>query len=220
MSISRTTVLLAMAAGWGQPATAEALWPDYLRRPADSVGLLRAGAGSWLMPGPADKERGFFLHDIAANGQGRPAEPMGSPGLSGRWAPGAAQPSSLQADEPGDLIEGLNAIGPIRVSVDDYLALAVTAKPSASGVALPALDASRARGIDGGLQTVMDYAPSVDKPSAPTAASERRRRWALPTLPATQAGYLVMAVALTIVAAAGLRLARLTRRKTTRLVHT
>lgn len=187
MSLARTSLLAALLAGCVAGVSAEELLPGYVRQSVDQgpVGQLSLGPG--LAVRAADVAPAAYLAAAAAAGQA----------------------------EFYNLIDALNALGPIGVSVADYLALALPgpeSSRSSSSSGPPAVDASKARS-NWLPARLMDPAPLVRANPSAQAAPERARPWALPAAvsdPLTR--YLLAAAALAIIAGAGLRLAVLIRR--------
>ena len=188
MSLARTSLLAALMAGCVAGVSAEELLPGYVRQSVDQGPVAQLSLGSGLAVRAADVAPAAYLAAAAAAGQA----------------------------ELYNLIDALNALGPIGVSVADYLALALPGLDSSSSGSSssgpPAVDAGKAR--SNWLQArLMDPAPVVRPLPSAQAAPERARPWALPAAvgdPLTR--YLLAAAALAIIAGAGLRLAVLHRR--------
>lgn len=186
MSLARTSLLAALLAGCVAGVSAEELLPGYVRQSVDQGPVGQLSLGSGLAVRAADVAPAAYLAAAAAAGQA----------------------------ELYNLIDALNALGPIGVSVADYLALALPGLDSSSRSSSgpPAVDASKARS-NWLPARLMDPAPLVRANPSAQAAPERARPWALPAAvsdPLTR--YLLAAAALAIIAGAGLRLAVLIRR--------
>ena len=188
MSLARTSLLAALLAGCVAGVSAEELLPGYVRQSVDQGPVGQLSLGSGLAVRAADVAPAAYLAAAAAAGQA----------------------------ELYNLIDALNALGPIGVSVADYLALALpgldSSSSSRSSSGPPAVDASKARS-NWLPARLMDPAPLVRANPSAQAAPERARPWALPAAvsdPLTR--YLLAAAALAIIAGAGLRLAVLIRR--------
>lgn len=186
MSLARTSLLAALLAGCVAGVSAEELLPGYVRQSVDQGPVGQLSLGSGLAVRAADVAPAAYLAAAAAAGQA----------------------------ELYNLIDALNALGPIGVSVADYLALALPGLDSSSrsSSGAPAVDASKARS-NWLPARLMDPAPLVRANPSAQAAPERARPWALPAAvsdPLTR--YLLAAAALAIIAGAGLRLAVLIRR--------
>ena len=214
MSSSKISLLAALLASSGASVWAEELLPAYVRQSADTGPVAQRSLAAGLPARAADVEPADYLAQATAVTPGRAITLTGVALPSGRWAPGLASAAAAGQAEFYNLIDALNALGPIGVSVADYLALALPGlesnRDARSGP--PAGDASKARSHWRPAQAV-DSVPLATVVPTAKAAPERARPWALPAALSDQlTRYLLAAAALALLAGAGLRLAVLTRR--------
>ena len=214
MSLSKISLFAALLAGCGTGVSAEELLPAYVRQSADPGPVAQHSLAAGLSARAADVEPADYLAQAAAVAPGWVITLTGVALPSGRWSPSLAPATAAGQEEFYNLIDALNALGPIGVSVADYLALALPGLDSSSRSSSgpPAVDASKARS-NWLPARLMDPAPLVRANPSAQAAPERARPWALPAAvsdPLTR--YLLAAAALAIIAGAGLRLAVLIRR--------
>ena len=220
MSTSKKSLLAAVLVVCGTGVSAEELLPGFVRQTADTGPVSQVSLAAGLMVSVSDVEPAAYLAEAAAAAPGRAHAPTGVPLPSGRWSPTLAPAAAATAEQVDlyELIDTLNALGPIGVSVADYLALALPKLDTSPNVGSspPPAHASKA-GSYGLTKLQADSAPSVWAVPAARASKERAKSWALPPeVSELLTRVLVGAAALAILAGAGLRLAVMTRRRTRR----
>lgn len=213
MSLSRFTLLMAVLAGCGTGASAERLLPDYLRQTVEPSPVSQFSAAFGLNASSDDAEPANYLAEATAADNGRANAMAAVPLPSGRWLLSQAPAAADGQVEIQMLIEALNALGPIAVSVADYLALLAGPDISSAGSGSPPrVGAAKVHGTSLSSPPP-DPAPGFSATPAPTARVEQPGHWALsPAMSERLTRYLVGAAALAILLGAGLRLAVLTRR--------
>lgn len=214
MSISRFSLLMAVMAGCGTGVSAEQLLPDHLRQLTDPNAVSQASSVFTQTFMAAGGEPATYLDEATAAAPDLQNALAGAPLPSGRWSPTSASATVAGEAETSSLIEALSALGPIGVSVADYLALAVpgldTRSAGSSGPTPGEAVKPRSTGMPAPAEGL---APAVSSIQAHTAVAEPTERWALPTAASEEfTRYLLAAAALAILAGAGLRLLVLTRR--------
>ena len=216
--LAAVLAVLAVLAVCGPAAWAEELLPGHERQTVDRRLVPPFGKTPGLTEGIAQVEPVAYLARAAAAAPGRANALAGGRMATGQWSPDPASAAAAEQAERDALIETLNSLGPIGVSVADYLALArpdLDTRSDASGGPAPA-NASQVRSDP---QTAFLTASTPSARSVPTAgaAAEPTTSWSLPrdvSDPLTR--YLLGGAALAIVTGAVLRLAVLTRRSTPR----
>ena len=214
MSLSKISLFAALLAGCGTGVSAEELLPAYVRQSADPGPVAQHSLAAGLSARAADVEPADYLAQAAAVAPGWVITLTEVALPSGRWSPSLAPATAAGQEEFYNLIDALNALGPIGVSVADYLALARpgldNSRDTRSGP--PAGDASKARDHWRPAQFVVSVPLATVVPTA-KATPERAKPWALPAALSDQlTRYLMAAAALALLAGAGLRLAALKRR--------
>ena len=214
MSISRFGLLMAVMAGCGTGVSAEQLLPDHLRQLTDPNAVSQASSVFTQTFMAAGGEPATYLDEATAAAPDLQNALAGAPLPSGRWSPTSASASVAGEAETYSLIEALNALGPIGVSVADYLALAVPGLDTRSAGSSGPTPGEAVKPRSTGMPAPADgLAPAVSSIQAHTAVAEPTERWALPTAASEEfTRYLLAAAALAILAGAGLRLLVLTRR--------
>lgn len=214
MSISRFSLLMAVMAGCGTGVSAEQLLPDHLRQLTDPNAVSQASSVFTQTFMAAGGEPATYLDEATAAAPDLQNALAGAPLPSGRWSPTSASATVAGEAETSSLIEALNALGPIGVSVADYLALAVPGLDTRSaGSSGPTPGEAVKPRSTGWPAPAEGLAPAVSSIQAHTAVAEPTERWALPTAASEEfTRYLLAAAALAILAGAGLRLLVLTRR--------
>ena len=226
MSLSKISLLAALLAGCGTSVSAEELLPAYVRQSADTGPVAQRSLAAGLSARAADVEPADYLAQAAdvepadylaqavAVAPDRVIALTGVALPSGRWSPSLAPAAVAGQEEFYNLIDALNALGPIGVSVADYLALALPGLDNSRDIRSgpPPVDASRARDHWRPAQFVVSVPLATVAPTA-KAAPESAKPWALPAALSDQlTRYLMAAAALALLAGAGLRLAALKRR--------
>lgn len=217
MSLTRITLLMALLAGCGSGASAEQLLPHYLRQSLAPTAVSLTGTAFDLGASSGDAEPVNYLAEATAAAPGRAGALAGATVPSGRWALALAPDAADGQVAMRALVEALNALGPIGVSMADYLALTLAGPDisSAGSGNPPRVDAVKAPGTS--LPPSLTVQAPLSRPTpAPTASAEQAGLWALSSAMSERlTRYLVGAAALAILVGAGLRLVMQARRNAT-----
>lgn len=214
MSIQKVCWLAVIAAAWGPGAWAEDLLPDHVVQAIDTGPPAHASTARWWSVLAAHQEPIAYLAEAGAGPSSRArldapaARPVNPPPANDPVAPVA------DTDAPALLIEALAALGPMGVSISDYLAVALPGLPGqAAGSAEGS--AGRTRGAVATQGPVMNFLPTDAGNATPRPSTQAGSFWALPAgLTERLTRYLFLAAAAALGAGALLRVVQWTRRIT------
>lgn len=219
MSITKIGLMTLATAVWCPGAAAESLLPDHLVRAIEAGPQAHAGSARWLTAQVADRDPIAYLSEAVAGARERTAS-AGSTPRPPKHRPAADAPAQgATPDEvaPAALIEALDALGPLALSMSDHLSLALPglAAGMAESLAATPQNAGKPMGSLAAGQTAMNFVP-VDSASAESSRQPGvavSGRWTLPTAwPEQLTRYLFLAAVTALLAGASLRLTRWTRR--------
>lgn len=207
MSISRVTLWMAVLAACSTGVQAEQVLRDPMHHHADRRLVLPINLAFGLTARAADDEPATFLAQALAAAPPREGAWAGTSLPSGRWSAAHAADLAVGQAETNALIEALSALGPLGVSVADYLALTLPGldNPSSTSKRPPPVEGAKPRSAPVAAPAT-PLAPRISVIAAPApAAGPAALRSLSPALTEALTRYLLAAAALAILAGTGLR---------------